>query len=147
MESMREVHEFQARSGELVDQAINRIFAAAQPGAVFSPPVQSGQYTVITASQIASGGGFGSGLGFGQSQRKSPEAEPAAPQPGNVGGGGGGLGGGGGASARPVAAIVIGPAGVEVKPILDVSRLGLSVLSTVLGILALQARLRRATRK
>ena len=40
---------------------VEKIFAAAQPGAVYGQPVASETYTVITAAEVTSGGGFGMG--------------------------------------------------------------------------------------
>jgi uncharacterized spore protein YtfJ len=45
-----------------------------------------------------------------------------------VEGAGGGGGGGGGAMGRPVAAIILGPEGVQVKPVLDMTKLALTAL-------------------
>jgi uncharacterized spore protein YtfJ len=113
--------------GRLVD----RIFGAAHASAVYSEPVTAGAYTVITASEVTAGGGFGSGHGI-------------SPEP--TGGSGGGSGGGGGSSGRPVAVVVVGPDGVEVKPIFDATKLGLAVLTAWAVMLATALRLRRATR-
>ncbi len=92
---------------------LDKVFAAARPGLVFSAPVVAGAYTVIAASEVVAGGGFGLG---------GSEAPPA--DRGITGGHGGG--GGGGASTRPVAVIVIGPDGVKVKPIIDVTKIALA---------------------
>ena len=43
------------------NEFFDRILATAQPSAVFSAPVVSGAYTVITASEVFAGGGFGFG--------------------------------------------------------------------------------------
>ena len=53
---------------------------------------------------------------------------------------GGGGGGGGGSMGRPVAAIVISRDGVEVKPVLDVTKVSLAALTAFggMGILALK---------
>jgi uncharacterized spore protein YtfJ len=117
-----------------------KIFAAAQPGTVFSPPVSANGYTVITACEVAMGGGFGSGLGFGPTP---PPRRTAASQTEETTGqqsisGGGGTGGGGGAQGRPVAVIVIGPAGVTIKPIFDVSKIALAGITAwgAMGLLA-----------
>jgi uncharacterized spore protein YtfJ len=133
---------------EQAQQFFDRILAAARPGAVFSPPVVSGSYTVITASQVFSAGGFGSGSGVGPA--RPPSGENAAPASGSMPvaalAGGKGMGGGGGASGRPVAAIIIGPEGVTIKPILDFTSLtltGLTVAATILGVMARRRRLAR----
>ena len=101
---------------------MDKVYAATQPGMVFGTPVESNGYTVITASEVMGGGGFGLGGGQG---------------PDNEGSGSGG-GGGGGAVARPVAVIAIGPDGVQVKPVVDATKLGLAAL-TAWGAVALTA--------
>ena len=50
------------------------------------------------------------------------------------GGGGAGGGGGGWSQGRPVAVIRITPAGVEVKPVIDVTKSGLTLLLGILGV-------------
>jgi uncharacterized spore protein YtfJ len=135
-----------AQRSEQFDPLVGRIFAAAQAGAVFSPPVVSGAYTVITASQVVSGGGFGSGVGFGPARARGAEGEGAdATGPGPAAGGGG-LGGGGGASGRPVAVIVIGPDGVKVKPIVDATQIVLAAVTTGAAMAGMLLRLRRRGR-
>jgi len=92
---------------------MDRVYAAAQPGMVFGTPIEANGYTVITASEVMGGGGFGLGSGQGSADQGS----------------GGGGGGGGGAVARPVAIISIGPDGVQVKPVVDATKLGLAALT------------------
>ena len=123
-------------------QAMERLLSAADASKVFGQPVTAGEYTVITASEVASGGGFGSGMGFGMPggrMRQVAEQQSTPDSAANEGAGGGG-GGGGGSMGRPVAAIVIGPAGVEVKPVLDVTKVGLAALTAfgAMGVLALK---------
>jgi hypothetical protein len=98
---------------------INRIWAAAQPGAVYSAPVTSGEYTIITASEVLAGGGYG------LDDTK-------------------GSGGGGFSRGRPVATIIIGPDGVKVQPVVDATRVALGVMAAVGGGV-LAARLRART--
>jgi uncharacterized spore protein YtfJ len=124
---------------------LEKLFAAAQPGAVYGQPVGSERYTVITAAEVTSGGGFGMGLGLGPASRSqakaAPTAEAAPPEGGQTGGGG--LGGGGGAMARPVAIIAIGPEGVRIKPVVDVTKValaGLTAWATMLGLLRARRR-------
>lgn len=136
------------RGDENVQRFFDGIMAVARPGAVFSPPVVSGNLTVITASQIAAGGGFGSGFGLGPAPRSAKEmvAEGDGSEPGGATSGGGGGGGGGGATGRPVAVIVIGPDGVKVKPVLDVTSIALAGITAATAMLGMSMRLRRAMR-
>ncbi|MDQ3811084.1 MAG: hypothetical protein M3336_12415 [Chloroflexota bacterium] len=116
---------------------MDRAYAAAQPGAVFGSPVEANGYTVITASEVAAGGGFG--VGSGTAPRPEGAAEAS-------GGGGSGGGGGGGSMARPVAVIVIGPDGVKVKPVLDVGKLALAAVTAWAAIAINAIRIARRMR-
>lgn len=117
-------------------QTLERLVASADASKVFSPPVTSGEYTVITAAEVAGGGGFGSGMGFGSSRNRGAASseKQEVTQEGATGeaipeGAGGGGGGGGGSTARPVAVIVIGPEGVDVRPIVDLRRVGITLVA------------------
>ncbi len=120
------------KTAEQVPKMLEKIFAAAQPGAVYGQPVSAGDYTVITASEVASGGGFGFGWGSGPapSARQQPGGESSQTELQHAGGGG--MGGGGGARGRAVATIVISPNGVRVEPIVDVNKIALAAM-TALG--------------
>lgn len=131
-------------TAEYTAELLDKLFAAAQPGAVFSAPVVAGDYTIITASEISTGGGFGSGKGFGPASRPTGET-PAKPDA--TIGGGSGMGGGGGASGRPLAAIIIGPDGVRVQPVVDATKIGLAALAAFGTIFATMLKIRRALRK
>lgn len=114
---------------------LRRLFDAAQPNAVFSAPVESNGYTVITASELSVGLGFGFGGGAGSGSQPAGEGETANEGRG-VGSGGGG---GGGSMARPVAAIIIGPDGVRVEPIVDPTKIAIAFF-TAFGAMALALR-------
>jgi uncharacterized spore protein YtfJ len=128
---------------------VEKIFAAAQPGAVYGQPVASETYTVITAAEVTSGGGFGMGIGLGPPSRPGGTAAAAADaaQPEDRQTGGGGGGGGGGSMGRPVAVIAIGPDGVTVRPVVDVTKValaGLTAWATMLAVLRARRRARRS---
>jgi uncharacterized spore protein YtfJ len=137
----------QAQSLDLLDKLI----ATARPTAVFGQPVTVGEYPVITATEVSCSMGFGSGGGDSGGDAEEPPAaeiaggpegpdeikprpdiKPASPASGY------GLGGGGLSTARPVAAISIGPDGVRIKPVVDVTKIGLAFFTT-LGAMALMA--------
>jgi uncharacterized spore protein YtfJ len=80
---------------------------------VFREPVRVGETVVIPAAAIMFGGGFG----FGGD---------------NLNNGGGG--GGGWNDGRPVAVIEAGPAGVRVRPVLDITRIGLTLVAAALTV-------------
>ena len=109
------------RIGARVSDAVGRLFGEASPRSVFSEPVTVGDDIVITAAAWERFGGFGFGGGGG-----------TGPQ-GEVGSGGGG-GGGGSSTGRPVALVRIGPRGIEVKPIIDVTKVAVTVVLSALGV-------------
>lgn len=129
------------RNSEALATFGDRIFAVAQASAVFSTPVTAGEYTVITASEVMAGGGFGSGFGTSPQPPAGAPAGEAANR--RTAGSGGGGGGGGGARGRPVAAIVIGPKGVTVRPVVDATQLGLAALAAFGALFAFGRRFRR----
>ncbi len=124
---------------------MEKLFAAAKSRAVYGEPVSSAGHTVITASEVTTGGGFG--YGFGGGSAPVPAAEQAPGQEQENAGGGGGIGGGGGSSGRPVAAIIIGPEGVRVEPVVDVTKLGLALFTTVGAMLMMLGQMRRAGKR
>jgi uncharacterized spore protein YtfJ len=134
---------------------LDKLIATARPNAVFGQPVTGGDYTVISASEVTCGLGLGFGGGGGTSDNEPSDDEIAleggaseepksqhdltldetASRPPMNGYGTGG-GGGGYSTARPVAAISIGPDGVHVEPVVDVTKIGLAFFTT-LGAMAL----------
>jgi uncharacterized spore protein YtfJ len=80
---------------------------------VFAQPVRVGDRVVIPAATVEFSGGFG----FGGDNASN-----------------GGGGGGGHQVGRPVAIIEAGPSGVRVKPVIDFTRVGLTVLAAVLTV-------------
>ena len=141
---------------EARSQALQKLLSGADSSRVFGQPVSSGAYTVIPAAEIASGGGFGSGVGFGAPRHgnavvsgESGAAVAAGLASGVASslpmleGGGGGGGGGGGAMGRPVAVIVVGPDGVKVKPVLDMTKLALTAIGAWGAVAALSLRMWR----
>ncbi|HZD73757.1 MAG TPA: hypothetical protein VE776_07715 [Actinomycetota bacterium] len=137
-------------AGEQAPKMLEKIFAAAQAGAVFGQPVDAGSYTLITASEVTSGGGFGVGRGRGPAPkpdaRQTPPAE-AAPPAAKQSIGGSGFGGGGGSLGRPVAIISIGPNGVKVRPVVDITKVALAALTALAAMLGLRRTTRRAGKR
>jgi uncharacterized spore protein YtfJ len=133
-------------AGEQTPKILEKMFAAAKPAAVFGQPVEASGYTLITASEVTSGGGFGVGTGRGPAPRDSRQPTPveASPSAGRQSVGGGGFGGGGGSMGRPVAVIAIGPSGVTVRPVVDVTKVALAALTASMAVLRLRRAMRRA---
>jgi uncharacterized spore protein YtfJ len=149
IETRNKAFSFIGQMSEQLPSVIERIFAAARSNSVYSEPVVSGNYTVITASEVTSGGGFGSGIGLGPktspSQKEQTDGQGSQAEQGE--GGGGGIGGGGGAMGRPVAVIIIGPEGVTVKPVIDPTRIALAGIAAWITLFSMFSRARRAGRR
>lgn len=103
--------------------ALNAVFGEASPGTVFSTPERVGDDLVVTAVAWERAGGFGFG---GGGEVTNGETEGA--------GAGAGAGGGGTSQGRPVAVIRIGPTGVEVKPVIDFTKIGVTLLLSLVGL-------------
>lgn len=128
-----------AENWEKSMNVLNRLFEIARPSAVFGEPIQKGEYTVITASEVSLGMGLGTGAGSGTEEA---EKENATPESGSGGGGGGG----GGGWSRPVAVISIGPKGVEVEPVVDVTKLGLAFFTMIGSAMFMLSKMKRGAR-
>lgn len=115
--------------GELV-ATVDRLFDVADTNAVFSEPVKVGNTTVITAAEISVGMGLGVGAGEGPSDE----------------GRGSGGGGGGFSAGRPVAAIIVEPDGVRVEPIVDITKLGIALFTTLGAIFMARRAMKRASK-
>jgi uncharacterized spore protein YtfJ len=117
---------------------MEKLVASGNADAVFSPPVESGQYKVITAAES----GITIGLGYGGGGKVSESDQEGEGSPG-IGFGGGG---GGAAMARPVAFIEIGPNGARVEPIIDPTKIALAFVSMLITVFSMSAKMRRKAR-
>jgi uncharacterized spore protein YtfJ len=146
----RQVIRSQEEGARLLDQ----LMEVAQPERVFAAPLTEGGYTLINTAEVMTGMGFGFGAGgqMGGSMRGeagSPgeagvagTSEISGEEPGMGGGGGGG----GYAMGRPVAVISVGPNGVEVIPVVDRTKLGIAMFTTLGAMLLMLGRMRRMAR-
>jgi uncharacterized spore protein YtfJ len=119
-----------------IQTTMDHFLSAASVEAVYAEPIRQGETIVIPAAEVLSFAGFGLGAGSG------PQASEGV---GSTGSGTGG-GGGGRVLARPVAAIVISPAGVRVEPIVDVTKIGLAAITTLGFMLGMLSRMKRTRR-
>jgi len=117
---------------EETNELNKKLLEAAQSKAVFGEPIEHGEYTLIPAAEVFTAVGvaygFGSGGGGPRARAAAGEMSDGDVDPDTGGGGGGG---GGTSSGRPVAVISVGPDGVEVEPIVDVTKIGLALLTTI----------------
>lgn len=126
---------------------MNKLVGISDPGAVFSSPLTVGDQTVITASESY----VALGLGFGTASELNIDAKGDATAEGSespaITSQGGGGGGGGLSLRRPIAAIVIGPQGIDVQPIVDLTKIGLALITVLGSMLFLLSRMRRPLRR
>jgi uncharacterized spore protein YtfJ len=119
-----------------IQTAMDKFLSAANVEAVYGGPISQGETIVIPAAEVLSIAGFGLGAGSSLGESAGPE---------DTGSGSGG-GGGGRILVRPVAAIVISPAGVRIDPIVDVTKIGLAVLTTLGFVVGMLTRMNRPRR-
>lgn len=131
------------KNQEQATELMEKLLSVAQPKAVYSEPIQSGAYTVVTASEVSASIGFGYGGGGGQVSKSTEEAE----QKENDTGFGGGGGGAGLSFGRPVAVISIGPDGVRVEPVVDPTKIALAFFTTLGAMAMMWGQMRRAGRR
>ena len=131
-------------SQERANELLEKLADAADSKAVFSEPVESGDYKVITAAEVSVGLGYGYGGGGGFGDEMGSEDDEIAPKGLGIGAGGGG---GGMTMSRPVAVIEIGPHGVRIEPIIDPTKIALAFFTTLVSMFALMGKMRKARRK
>jgi uncharacterized spore protein YtfJ len=133
-------------SQEEAASLIEKLFEVAQPAAVYGEPVTVGEHTVITASEVKIGMGYGYGAGGGVEAADESAAEEELAEEAQSGFGAGG-GGGGVSGGRPVAAISIGPEGVCVQPVVDVTKIALAFVTALGALFMMGNRMKRVSRE
>ena len=113
-------------ASESVADSLNAVFGEAKLSTVFTLPESVGDDVIVLAAAWERAGGFGFGSGN-------------ALVDGEDGGGQGG-GGGGASQGRPVAAIRISKDGISVVPVLDFTKIGVTVLLAAIGVLSARRR-------
>jgi len=108
--------------GERIDRSLEKLFGEASTNTVFSAPEAVGDDLVIFASAWERAGGFGYGAGSGTSESTGDQGE------------GGGGGGGGGSQGRPVAVIRVGAGGIQVEPVVDLTKIAVTFLLAAAGV-------------
>ncbi len=135
------------QSEEQAMEMVEKLFAAAQPDAVYGEPISAEERTIITASEVSVGMGLAYGFGAGSAGEDEPGEAVDEEQAAVQGSGSGYAGGGGGVSGgRPVAVISIGPDGVEIQPVVDVTKIALALFTTLGAMLFTLGKMRKAAR-
>jgi uncharacterized spore protein YtfJ len=101
-------------------EVMERLIASADVSKVYAAPIEHGERLLIPAAEVVAAAGFGMGSGTGEQGVRAGRARR---------GGGGGGGGGGSTLARTVAVIVSSPEGVEVRPVIDLTKIALAALT------------------
>ena len=139
------------KNREQIAEVIEKLLSVTKPGAVFSAPIEAEGSTVITASEVMVGMGVGYGIGQGTGM---PEGEPHYHEDGEecegceeceggeASGIGGGGGGGGGANGRPVAVVSVNKYGVDVEPVVDVTKVALGFFAAFASMMVMFASMR-----
>ena len=119
-----------ASSLVITQETMERFLETADISAVYGEAFHHEDKAIIPTAEILCGMGFGVGSGGGSGPAGSDNPD------GSRGSGTGGGGGGGGrVLSRPVAVIVASPSGVEIKPIVDVTKIAMAGL-TAFGFVA-----------
>ncbi len=141
------------KSSQQITALFEKIFNSTRPEAVFSTPTQAGDYTLITATEVSSGGIVFSGLGGGVGDNQPKEGEQPDQPVGAEGqerkqpsGGVAGASGGGWSGARPVATIIIGPQGVQVQPVFDITKVSIALFTALGAMFLMRRRMRHFSR-
>ncbi len=139
------------KSNQQLSALFEKMFNSTRPGVVFSEPIQAGDYTLITASEVSGGGMYFSGVGGGVSPKgkeegEQPDKPPANEEETTSSGGGAGASGGGWSGARPVATIIVGPNGVQVQPVVDVTKIFLAMFTAMGAMFLARRRMKRFSR-
>jgi uncharacterized spore protein YtfJ len=104
----------------LLAEGFARLDAAARAESTVGTAHRVGERMAIPLGEVWYGGGFGLGSGRGTGDQGQ----------GSGTGGGAGFGG----RVRPVAVVDVGPEGVRVRPVVDVTALGLALVGVALAI-------------
>ena len=106
---------------------MDRLLETADVSKAYSEPILHGDVMMLPAAEVLAIAGFGMGSGGGvaveQEGRKSR-------------GSGGGGGGGGRTLARAVAVIIASPDGVQVRPVIDFTKIALAALTAAGFVMA-----------
>ncbi|MBI4927693.1 MAG: hypothetical protein HY835_08000 [Anaerolineae bacterium] len=131
-----------------MDASISRFLKTAGVDMVYGKPVKVGDTTIIPTAEVLTYMGFGVGAGGGHAVDNKAVDEQGEPKSmGDAGGSGAGGGGGGKTFSRPVAVVVATPQGVEVKPIVDWTKIALALLTAWGFMGGMAIRMRRGMRR
>ncbi len=116
---------------------MERLLDTADVSKVYSEPILHGDVMILPAAEVLALAGFGMGSGGGVAVEREGRRSR---------GSGGGGGGGGQTLARTVAVIVASPDGVEVRPVIDFTKIALAALTAAGFVMAAWRGMKRPRR-
>jgi uncharacterized spore protein YtfJ len=119
-------------SGQAIDMAqetMEAFIETANVSKVYGEPIQYEDTLILPAAEVLAVAGFGAGYGSG-----GPE---------DVGGAGGGAGGGGRTFSRPVAVVIANKTEVRVEPVVDPTKIAMTMFTALGFMVATIARMKR----
>jgi uncharacterized spore protein YtfJ len=123
-------------SGQAIDMAqetaqetMEAFIETADVSKVYGEPIQHEDTLILPAAEVLAVAGFGAGYGSG-----GPE---------DVGGAGGGAGGGGRTFSRPVAVVIANKTEVRVEPVVDPTKIVMTMFTALGFMIATIARMKR----
>jgi uncharacterized spore protein YtfJ len=119
-------------SGKAIDMAqetLEQFIKTADVSKVYGEAISHEDTLILPTAEVLAVAGFGAGYGSG-----GPE---------DVGGAGGGAGGGGRTFSRPVAVVIADKTGVRVEPVVDPTKIALTMFTAVGFMVATIARMKR----
>ena len=122
---------------ERVSGVMDRLLETADVSKVYGEPILHGEVMIIPAAEVLAIAGFGMGLGGGVALQQEGQKSR---------GSGGGGGGGGKTLARAVAVVVASPEGVEVRPVIDFTKIALAALTAAGFVMAAWSGMKRPRR-
>ncbi len=121
---------------DLTAATLDTFLSVSSVEAAYGTPLKVGDTLVIPAAEVISAMGFGLGSGGADSEEENAPGESSSAS-------GSGGGGGGWAQSRPVAVIIASPDGVQIKPVIDTTKLALAALTTAGFMVGMLVRMTR----
>jgi uncharacterized spore protein YtfJ len=120
-----------------VSGIMERLLDTADVSKVYGEPILHDGVMILPAAEVLAIAGFGMGSGGGVALQQEGQKSR---------GSGGGGGGGGKTLARTVAVIVASPEGVEVRPVIDFTKIALAALTAAGFVMAAWSGMKRPRR-
>jgi uncharacterized spore protein YtfJ len=114
---------------DMVQETMETFIETADVSKVYGEPISHEETLIIPAAEVIAVAGFGAGYGSGGPEEASGE--------------GGGGGGGGKTFSRPVAVVIADQSGVRVEPVVDPTKIAMTLFTVVGFIFATVAKVKR----